>query len=192
MNNNAVGFIRQATVEDAPFIAPIILLAMGSLASYFTNNADEEEKQRLFEVFIQQKNNQYSFENTLVYQEDQVVIGAVNAYNGNDLEHLRSSFINYIAQHYKVIFPSTENETEPGEYYIDCVSVHPQHQGKGIGKQLLLAMIEKGKSLGFSKIGLLVSVENFKAKKLYLSLGFEEVKIKNFMSDPYFHMQKQL
>lgn len=183
------GIIRQALPADAPAIAPLLLLAMGSLADYFTSGSNREQQIQLFTLFIQKTDNQYSFENTMVYEENNTILGASNGYDGSKLIQLRKDFVEYITQQYNVDFPETENETEPGEFYIDCVCVSPVSQGKGIGKKLLSAMLNKGKTLGFSRVGLLVNIHNIKAKKLYEDLGFKVVKNKKFMGDDYYHMQ---
>ncbi len=68
-----------------------------------------------------------------------------------------------------------ENETGPGENYVDSVGVSREHQGKGIGSRLFRFLIEEYVSRKRTALGLLVDKENPTAKKLYLKLGFEKV-----------------
>jgi len=72
-----------------------------------------------------------------------------------------------------------------GEYYIDTLSVSPIAQGKGIGSSLLLHLKEllKGET-----IGLLVSMGNPLAEKLYLRMGFVYADMKMLGGNPYKHL----
>jgi len=52
------------------------------------------------------------------------------------------------------------------------IAVHPQHQGKGVGKRLLEAGIKYIESRGIRQIKLEVRPENIPAVRLYESFGF--------------------
>ena len=53
------------------------------------------------------------------------------------------------------------------------VFVHPEYRGEGIGKGLVSAALEHGRTLpGLEKIQLTVSETQAAARKIYLSLGF--------------------
>lgn len=179
--------IRQARQDEGRQIAPLVLQAMEEMVLQFTNSRDLTKGINLFETFISQTANQYSFENTLVAVENEEVIGSVTAYDGAKLTELRRPFLDYIKKHY-AYNQIPEEETEAGEFYIDTLSVSVGHQGKGIGKSLIEAVIAKGKAKGFSKIGLLVAIENPKAKSLYERMGFKSAGIKNLMGGKYEHL----
>jgi ribosomal protein S18 acetylase RimI-like enzyme len=181
--------LRKAVPEDAPFVAPLLVQAMDDLARFFTSNAGIESEIALFELFFTMKATQYSYENTIVAVHDEKIVGSANGYDGGKLLQLREPFFNHVKSTYNVCFPVTYDETEPGEFYIDCVSVLPEAQGKGVGTQLLKAMIEKGRQLNFKKAGLLVDIHNPNAKKLYTALGFHKAGDKSFMGGTYEHLQ---
>ena len=84
------------------------------------------------------------------------------------------------------------DETEAGEYYIDCVNVHPDQQRKGIGRQLIAAFCEQAAAKGFGKVGLIVDTGNPQARRLYENLGFDVVGEKDFMGHRYFHMVREV
>jgi ribosomal protein S18 acetylase RimI-like enzyme len=180
--------IRQAQPEDAPALARLIILAMDSLAAKFVGGSAPEESLPLFEKFAALPANQYSYENALVYLDEQGVCGMISAYNGAELEALRSDFLKYIASEYGFT-QIPDHETQAGEYYIDCVSVFPRTQGKGIGKKLINALIKQAAGTGWDRVGLLVSKENPDAERLYSGLGFQTVNERKFMGGDYFHMQ---
>ena len=85
-----------------------------------------------------------------------------------------------------------ELESEVGEFYIDAVAVDPNFQGKGIGKSLILTVAEKARTLGFKKLGLLVSTNNNDAKRLYEKIGFKTVGYKNLLGTSHEHLVYQI
>ena len=183
--------IREAVPADAHQIAGLIILAMDDLAAKFAGESDPFKAIPLFEHFAALPGNQYSYENILVYEEEGVVSGMISAYDGADLETLRAPFLTYLQSTYG--FDSIpEAETEAGEYYIDCVSVAQGKQGRGIGKKLILALIEKVIPAKHHTLGLLVSLNNPQAEKLYGRLGFKTVSRRHFMGGDYSHMQYEL
>lgn len=190
--NNPTAKIRSAQAIDYKYAAPLIIQAMEDLACFFTQSQDPALALPLFEFFFQQTHNQYSYQNTLIYQIDQQVAGTLTAYDGATLSELRQPFLSYIEQKYQVIDFHPEDETEAGEFYIDTIGVSPSFQGKGIGSKLIEACIEKAAGLAHKRVGLLVDLENPKAKKLYVRLGFQSKGIKEFMGGKYEHMQFEI
>jgi ribosomal protein S18 acetylase RimI-like enzyme len=184
--------IRPATPKDFKQVAPLIVQAMEDLACTFANTKDSKLALPLFEYFFQQPANQYSYAHTLVYEENGEIAGSVTAYDGSLLPAYRTPFLNYIAETYNAKDLVIENETMVGEIYIDTISVYPTHQGRGIGRKLLNAIISKSRSEGHKKIGLLVDVENPNAKKLYMALGFVAVGKKQLGDGIYEHLQRPL
>ena len=72
-----------------------------------------------------------------------------------------------------------------GEGEITNVVTKNTMRGKGIGKQMLLKLLEEGGKLGAESFTLEVRVSNAPAIKLYESLGFvTEGRRKNFYEDP--------
>lgn len=179
--------IRQAEPKDAKFVAEFILLAMDELAFKFSNSKDKDFTLSLFENFVSQKNNQYSYENTLVAEENDEIIGAILAYDGAKLEELRNPFIEYIKINCR-FEGNPEDETEAGEVYLDTLAVSPKHQGKKIGQKLIEALLEKSLERGFPRVGLLVDPDNPPAKRLYERIGFKVAGTKPLLGGIYEHL----
>ena len=117
--------------------------------------------------------------------------GKILGYDGARLDELRAPFLDYTRS--QLGFEGTpEDETQSGEFYIDCLSVFPQHQSKGIAKSLIKALFVRAAELGHKTVGLLVSKGNDKAKKLYTGLGFEVVGEQALLGGRHFHLQYQL
>jgi len=180
--------IREAKPEDATPVAQLIVQAMGDLAYKFSNTDDRKATFALFEYFFKLPDNQYSYSNTLVYEEQGKVFGSLNGYDGSKLADLRAPFLTYLAEHCGLINFHPEPETGPGEFYLDTISVAPELQGKGIGKQLITAGINRASAFGHEKAGLLVEVNNPGALKLYQKMGFEIESEITFIGGLYYHM----
>jgi len=179
--------IRQAIPLDAEAVVPLMIQAMGELAEKFVNTKNTVEIHRLFKLFFELKNNQYSYQNTLVFLEDNEILGSLSAYDGSKLTELRKPFLAYLKENLLYNL-NLEEETEAGEFYFDTISVNPKAQGKGIGKALIEAGIQWARQLGHRQIGLLVEQENTKAKLLYEKIGFKYSNDKIFLGSTYFHL----
>lgn len=180
--------IRPATLSDVTTVVPLIIQAMDKLAQKLTNVENENVINQIFKHFFIERGNQYSFENTLVFEEEGKVLGSLNAYDGGKLPELRKPFLHYVEKHYHVSNVNQGTETENGEFYLDSISVTPLAQGKGIGKQLIKAGIDWAKQLGHHNVGLLVEQNNLNALRLYEKMNFVIRNEKQFMGGLYHHM----
>lgn len=183
--------IRPAQPSDAPAISRLIILAMDKLAAKFANSDNEQKQRGLFERFAAQTGNQYSYNNILVWDEAGNVCGMIMAYDGAKLDELRKPFLQYTTTELGFT-GQPEDETQPGEYYIDCLAVDAAHQGKGIAKKLLNALLERAAQFNHQNVGLLVSKGNDKAKKLYIDLGFEVMGDKALLGGVHEHLQRSV
>ena len=180
---------RPAQREDAAQIAPIMLLAMEEIVYYFMNERNKEKAIALLTLFIERTDNQYSYQHIMVAEEDGQLLGQLCLYDGAHLEELRQPILDFLAENYKVILPTAEQETQAGEIYLDTIAVSPQAQGKGIGKLLLAAAIKEYVEKQGKILGLLVDQDNPAAKKLYLHMGFKTVKPVTIFQKEMEHLQ---
>lgn len=179
--------IRNATRDDAKFIAQIEAMAIGD---------DETMQEYCGENFIEvlteiayNKGTQYSWENALIAIVDNCVAGAIIAYDGSLLDKLREGTLKIIHKN-TAITHKIEDETQGGEYYIDAIAVYPKFRGLGVAEALVNAICNSAFSKGFDKVGLIVDYENSNAESLYIKLGFQIVDYKNFFGHKMKHLQK--
>lgn len=180
--------IRKANLQDSEAIATYLLLAMEDIVCEFIGQNDSKKALDFLQYFVQKENNQYSYQNCFVAEENNQIIAAINVYDGSKLTQLRAPIATYIKTHFRKDF-NPEDETHAGEFYIDSFGVHPNQQGKGIGGKLLQFVIDLYVIQNHQTLGLLVEEENPKAKKLYLKLGFEQIGEKMLVGKRMFHLQ---
>ncbi|QSW89369.1 GNAT family N-acetyltransferase [Flavobacterium endoglycinae] len=180
--------IRKAKKSDSAQIAPILLLAMEDIIYKFIKKEDYASAKDFLQHFIEQENNQYSYQNCYVAEAENEIIGAVNLYNGSDLEVLRNPIIEYVRKNFNPDF-DPEFETRAGEFYIDSLGVNPNYQGKGIGSKILRFLIDEFVHKNNHVLGLLVEEDNPLAKNLYLKIGFKVVGEKTLVGKKLEHLQ---
>lgn len=164
-NMNQVTF-RKANVSDALFIAKGFHMAM------LYDHATPKQIDQFACHICQREDVLYSWSNTTIAQLDGQDVGMLTAYDGRFYRDLRLRTMQLIKQHLDLEFPGMEEETVPGEYYLDSLAVMPEHRGRGIGRSLLRQGIDDGKRLGLNTT-LAVDPINERAKTLYRSLGFQ-------------------
>jgi ribosomal protein S18 acetylase RimI-like enzyme len=65
---------------------------------------------------------------------------------------------------------------EEGIGEIKRMYIRPQYRGKGLGKEMLGKLVERGKTFGFTKIRLETADFFEVARHLYQSIGFEDIE----------------
>ncbi|MNJ97539.1 ribosomal-protein-alanine N-acetyltransferase [compost metagenome] len=180
--------IRRAKREESTIIASYIFLAMEEILYHFIGENSKEKAIRLLDSLIEEKNNQYSYENCWVVVDEHEIVAAALVYDGSKLNELRIPVATKIKSMFNNAF-NPEDETQAGEYYIDCVGVDPNQQGKGIGSKIFKFLIDEYVYKNNKTLGLLVDTENPNAQKLYLKLGFEIVGEKMLVGKRMNHLQ---
>lgn len=180
--------IRRAKREESKIIANYIFLAMEEIAYQFIGEKSAEKALQFLQSLIEERSNQYSYENCWLVESENEIVAAALVYDGTKLHELREP----VARKIKTMFNSAfhpEDETQAGEYYIDCVGVHPNQQGKGIGSRIVQFLIDEYVYQRKETLGLLVDQDNPNAKRLYLKLGFEVVGEKTLVGKRLEHLQ---
>lgn len=180
--------IRPAVLEDARFIAQVVCTAIASeegLRSYCG-----EEYEKVITQIAATKGTQYSYENTLIAEEDGKPAGGIVAYDGALLHQLRSKTWDIIEQQTGKR-PCIADETAAGECYIDSLAVMPAFRNKGVAKALILALSEKVANMGIDYVGLLVDEDNKKGQALYISVGFTYINDSEFLGHKMYHLQRK-
>lgn len=180
--------LRQALPEDAEKITELLLMAMEDIIFVFIGQKDETEAKKFLLPLVAQTNTQYSYENCLVAEENGKIIAAANVYDGAQLVVLREPVLLQIRKIHGADF-YVEDETGPGEIYLDCLAVDPEYRGRGLGSKILAHLIRYHVADRRQKLGLLVDEDNPDAKRLYLRSGFHSVGRKTLAGKNMEHLQ---
>lgn len=180
--------IRKGIPEDTATIATHLMLAMEDIVYRFIGEHSKTKARLFLTELIEKQGNQYSYDNCWVVISDKTHVATALVYDGGQLETLRNPVIDKVKTMFGRDF-NPEDETEAGEYYIDCVGVDPSQQGKGIGSKIFRFLIDEYVYKHQKTLGLLVDEDNPMAKKLYLKLGFEVIKEKTLTGKKLEQMQ---
>lgn len=171
-----------ATPAHAADIAQLIMTAMSEDCCQFLagkNHTLDDFYQMMLRLVLMD-DSQYSWRNAFVAVAEETtggnveyapVAGAIVGYDGGDLHRLRRRFQEAALQDLQMDYSRMDDETHPGEFYIDSLAVYPEYRHRGIASQLLDCMADHAATLGLPA-GLLVDRGNPGAERLYTSLGF--------------------
>src|SRR5687768_13001019 len=134
--------VRKATLNDSEIITAHLFLAMEDIVYKFIGEEDLEKAREFMLHFVAKDNNQYSYQNCWVVEDNTKVVAAINLYNGALLSELRQPVVEYVRSKFNKGF-NPEDETQEGEFYIDSLGVNPNQQSKGIGTKLLRFVIDE-------------------------------------------------
>lgn len=182
--------IRQARVEDAFAISPLIYDAIGDIANNLTGEEKLPKILASLAQFVTETANRHSYLNTYVAVQDEVILGIVVLYDGKTGYKLDRQLEAQLAN--KGIHVHLDVEAHEDEYYIDTICVSKEARGLGIGTKLLQFAEQRGKELGYNKLSLNVEVEKVDARRLYERMGYVITEPWTIIGDPFHHMVKSL
>lgn len=181
--------IRKATKEEAAQIAQLFMLAWPVEEILESNGLTYEQLWESMTAVAAREGTIYSYENTIVAEEDGKVVGAMCAYDGADYQRLKQPIVDVLGEDSGF---ARLKETEAGEFYLDSVGVLPDYRGRGIASRLFEAQCERAASLGHKVAGLIVDVDKPQAEALYIRLGFTYLDDKDFFGHTMRHLVKNL
>jgi ribosomal protein S18 acetylase RimI-like enzyme len=181
---------RKATEADANTIAPLLLSAMDTIVYRFINREDPVAALGFMEYWCKRNANQYSWQNCFVAEWENRVVAAANLYDGALLHQLRQPVLEWVRLNHNPDF-DPEDETGPGEIYLDTLAVAADCRGKRIGADFLHYLVHHFVVVSGKPLGLLVEQDNVAARKLYLRSGFQVQGTKTLMGKQLEHLVNQ-
>ena len=169
---------RDATPSDAPFLAKCIMAGMHFYDFETQTPAERDIYDRLIEC-EKRDDLLYSYARTRVAEVDGTVAGSLLSYPGELYKDLRHRTFMELWPEFFKMDETSEQEADPGEYYLDTLAVLPQYRGHGIGRALLEDGIRKAQALGYSKITLVADHDMPHLISLYESIGFRKADIRH-------------
>lgn len=164
--------LRDATSEDAPFIARVVLAGIELLDM----DAVLPDNQRvLYEHLVgicRMDDTLYSYRNTRIAEVDGCAVGALVAYDGARYAMMREKTFGLVQQTSGMDLNHKAMETGTGEFYLDSMAILSDYRGAGIGKMLMRDRIDFALSNGFQKVTLLVDKDKPRLQRYYECEGF--------------------
>lgn len=163
---------RDATSEDAPFIARVVLAGIDMLD---LDAVLPEEQRHLYEHLIEicrMDDTLCSYRNTRIAEIDGNRVGALVAYDGARYAKMREKTFGLVMQTSGMDLNHNAMETGPGEFYLDSMAILSEYRGAGIGKKLMHDRVDFALSNGFQKVTLLVDKDKPCLKRYYECEGF--------------------
>ena len=164
--------LRDATSEDAPFIARVVLAGIEMLDM---DSALPDNQRDLYEHLVgicRMDDTLYSYRNTRIAEVDDCAVGALVAYDGARYAKMREKTFGLVQQTSGMDLNHKAMETGPGEFYLDSMAILSDYRGAGIGKMLMRDRVDFSLSNGFQKVTLLVDKDKPRLQRYYECEGF--------------------
>jgi ribosomal protein S18 acetylase RimI-like enzyme len=160
---------RPAHKSDARKIAELYRISSDGLAEYIWT-ALAESSEAILNVGTRRyarENTQSSYQNCTIAELNQQVVGMLAAYPIYSSEEKPP-------EEDPVLAPYSKLE-ESHSLYISGVALFEKYRSCGIGSQLLAMAEQQAKDQAIDKLSLIVFEQNIGAKKLYGTMGYQEV-----------------
>ncbi len=114
----------------------------------------------------------YTHKNTRIAEIGGSTAASLLSYPGEIYKNVRDRTFRKLWPEYFIEHSGDDQETGPGEYYLDSLAVLPPYRNRGIGRALMEDGIRKGIALGYNRITLVADSEMPHLIRLYESVGF--------------------
>lgn len=164
--------LRDATSEDAPFIARVVLAGIDMLD---IDAVLSDEQRAIYEHLMdicRMDDTLYSYLNTRIAEIDGNPVGALAAYDGACYAKMRAKTFGLVQQTSGMDLCHNAMETGPSEFYLDSMAIFSDYRGIGIGKLLMRDRVDFAFNNGFQKVTLLVDKDKPRLQQYYESEGF--------------------
>lgn len=182
--------IREAKKTQAAEIARLIMMAMtDDCCLHFCGDGHGlDDFREMMTALVAREDSQYSYMNTLVAMDGEMVVGITISYDGGMLHALRRAFIQAAKSFLGKDHSGMDDETQAGELYLDSLAVLPDYRRQGIARRLLKASKEKADAMGLPCVGLLVDKGNPTGEAFYASVGFRYANDSQWGGHPMKHL----
>ncbi len=164
--------IRKAKTGDANIIARCVLAAIDLLDIDDEVPTDMQDSVSDLINSASDGTRLYCFQHSFIAEHNGMAIGCLIAYNGDNYAELRRNTFNRLYERTGLDLRNNPMETGPGEFYLDCMAIHKEYRGEGVGHKLMSYVIEYGKAQGIKKFTLLVEKSHKRLEEYYAKLGF--------------------
>ena len=185
--------IRMAEKKDTKELCDLVWIVLKDMELPILNELPEKQLKEFIQEAMLDENYRYSYRRGIVCVRDNQIAGVSYGYKG-ELEPIIDKPLTDIMEKLNLensrLF--TDQETQPGEWYLDTLVTAPNFRRQGVAVELLTALPEWAKGQGETVIGLNCDKENGSAKLLYEKMGYQKVGERLLSGHRYNHMQYKL
>lgn len=160
---------RRAKKSDAPLLAELVNYAGEDLALYLWGNL-AQPGETAWDVGVRRAardDASFSYRNAIIIDHREQAAGCLIGYETPDTPDPVATDMPPVL----VPFQELEN-LAPATWYVNFLSVLPQHRNQGLGAKLLSLADELGRSSGKLGMSVVVSDVNHGARRLYERCGY--------------------
>ena len=174
---------RQVKPSDAKIASGLLFETFPKKATFIIGLGSETRAKKTIQKIFKLTGHRLSHEFAWMALMDGKILGLILAFPGKDLGRLNRRLDRLLLRQYPLrgklalilrgwplIFIK---ETERDAFFLSNLVVRGRYRGQGIGEILLRQVEEKAKDEGFSKVGLMVSIDNSKARRFYDRHGYK-------------------
>lgn len=200
---------RPARPEDAKIASRLLFETFPQKATFIIGLGSEERAKKILEKIFPIPGHRLSYDVTQIAFQGGKVIGLLTAFEGQKIGRLNWKLYTLIFRQYRLrgklavflrgyplIFIK---ETGKDEFFLNNLVVVKKLRGKGVSTQLLSYVEDCAVHLGFEKVGLMVNIENKRARVFYQkhaylpkAIHLESNKRVPYLGAGYQRMQKEL
>lgn len=157
--------LKRASANDARFIAENVLRAL---------HIDETNQEHIdYLAGISSRDDTlYSWRNATIALYDGTPAGLMVAYDGARYRQMRDITFPLIRIYVGDDYRNMDDESHPGEYYLDSLAVLPEYRRNGIASALIEEMFRQRDAAGIPLATIAVDPGNASAYRLYARHGF--------------------
>lgn len=175
---------RQAAREDAPFVALVMMEAVGMQVM-----EEDKELEERFVGICRRTDTLYSYRNAVIVEMEGKPVGGLISYVGEGYHEVKMHTFGLVRDFLSFDIDKMDDETREGEYYLDSAAVLPEYRGRGIGRAIIEYGVRIAEEKQLTPI-LACDPENTNAYRLYTSIGFKEKGHLFIFGEDYLRMVK--
>ncbi|MBQ9470764.1 MAG: GNAT family N-acetyltransferase [Bacteroidales bacterium] len=164
--------LRDATPADAPFLASCVMAAM------HLHDFEQPMPSALLDLHRRLSNSQLRVDTLYTHAHSRIalangqVAGSLLSYPGDIYRARRRATFERLWPQLMELEERSEQETDPGEYYLDSLAVLPAFRHGGVARALIADGIARGRGQGYARIALVVDASMPHLVDYYKGLGF--------------------
>lgn len=185
--------IRKMKNEEISKVYPYVHEIFSAMEIPALDELGEELLEDIVMDAMYQENYRYGSNNAWVCERKGQIVGAFFAYPSEWEKLIDGPLQTAMLKNGRAVDTMIqENESMPGEWYLDTLVTNPEFRRQGIAKEMLTAASQIAKKTGYDKISLNCDIENFPAYHLYRKMGYVEETQLVLSDHIYWHMVKEL